>query len=151
MPIAPRAPSAWGYPFDVQTRWSFYPAGSPNVVVTSFAVQGLLEGAAAADQPHLRARAVAAARWVLEDLWVERGGFFAYHPDRDGEHPQRQSPRRGVRAPRRSATTRWRAIAYARAVERTLAAQAPDGGFPYGDGAGSSGATRFTPASCCAA
>src|SRR5213075_150844 len=34
---------AWGYPFDVQTRWSFYPAGSPNVVVTTFAASGLLE------------------------------------------------------------------------------------------------------------
>ena len=42
---------AWGYPFDVQTRWSFYAAGSPNVVVTSFAVHGLLEGATAVDQP----------------------------------------------------------------------------------------------------
>ena len=48
MPIARPGDVAWGYPFDVQTRWSFYPAGSPNVVVTSFAVQGLLEGAAAA-------------------------------------------------------------------------------------------------------
>ena len=43
-------PVAWGYPFDVQTRWSFYPAGSPNVVVTSFAVQGLLEGSAVLSQ-----------------------------------------------------------------------------------------------------
>ena len=74
---------AWGYPFDVQTRWSFYPAGSPNVVVTSFAVQGLLDGAAGADQPHLRTRAVAAAQWVLDELWLERGGFFAYHPTTD--------------------------------------------------------------------
>ena len=49
MPITPQAPVAWGYPFDVQTRWSFYPAGSPNVVVTSFAVQGLLEGATASE------------------------------------------------------------------------------------------------------
>ncbi len=50
-------PVAWGYPFDVQTRWSFYPAGSPNVVVTSFAVQGLLEGSAVLSQsgPQFRA------------------------------------------------------------------------------------------------
>ena len=36
-------PDGWGYPWDVQTRWSFYPAGSPNVVVTAFAASGLLE------------------------------------------------------------------------------------------------------------
>jgi hypothetical protein len=125
---------AWGYPFDVQTRWSFYAAGSANVVVTSFAVNGLLEGATAADQPHLRARAAAAARWVLEDLWVERGGFFAYHPTATvnihnanllgalcvhlgaGDDPLA-----------RDRTSK--------AMERTLDAQEADGGFPYGDGA----------------
>jgi hypothetical protein len=126
---------AWGYPFDVQTRWSFYPAGSPNVVVTSFAVHGLLEGAATAEQPQLRTRAVAAARWVLEDLWVQRGGFFAYHPTATvnihnanllgalcvhlgmGDDPLARDRAR-------------------QAVERTLDAQDADGGFPYGDGAG---------------
>ena len=41
-------PDAWGYPWDVQTRWSFYPAGSPNVVATAFAASGLLEAGAAA-------------------------------------------------------------------------------------------------------
>ncbi len=30
-------PRAWGYPWDMQTRWSFYPAGTPNVVATTFA------------------------------------------------------------------------------------------------------------------
>ena len=126
---------AWGYPFDVQTRWSFYPAGSPNVVVTSFAVQGLLDGAAGSDQAHLRARATAAAQWVLDELWVEPGGFFAYHPTAEvnihnanllgalcvhlglGDDPLARDRVR-------------------RAVERTVAAQAPDGGFPYGEGPG---------------
>lgn len=124
---------AWGYPFDVQTRWSFYPASSPNVVVTSFAVQGLLDGAAGADQENLRTRAVAAAGWVVDDLWVEPGGFFAYHPSADvnihnanllgalcvhlalGDDPLARDR-------------------VQRAVERTVAAQAVDGGFPYGDG-----------------
>jgi hypothetical protein len=127
--------TAWGYPFDVQTRWSFYPAGSPNVVVTSFAIQGLLDGATAVHQPHLRTRAVRAAEWVLDDLWVGRGGFFAYHPTADvnihnanllgaacvhlaiGDDPLARDRVR-------------------QAVERTLGAQAADGGFPYGEGAG---------------
>jgi hypothetical protein len=128
-------PVAWGYPFDVQTRWGFYPAGSPNVVVTSFAVRGLLDAAAGSDQTHLRARAVAAAQWVHDELWTEPGGFFAYHPTANvnihnanllgalcvhlglGDDPL---ARNRVR----------------RAVERTVAAQAVDGGFPYGDGPG---------------
>ncbi len=126
-------PAAWGYPFDVQTRWSFYPAGSPNVVVTSFAVQGLLEGSAGSNQAHLRARAKAAAEWVLDELWDEGGGFFAYHPTAEvnihnanllgalcvhlglGEDPLARDRVR-------------------RSVERTVTAQARDGGFPYGEG-----------------
>lgn len=31
----------WGYEFDVQTRWAYYPAGSPNVIATAFAVRAL--------------------------------------------------------------------------------------------------------------
>jgi hypothetical protein len=125
---------AWGYPFDVQTRWSFYPAGSPNVVVTSFAVQGLLEGAAGSDQPHLRTRAVAAARWVLDELWVPHGGFFAYHPTADVNiHNANLLGALCVyRALGDDADARERVTM---AVERTLEAQSPDGGFPYGDGA----------------
>jgi hypothetical protein len=126
---------AWGYPFDVQTRWSFYAAGSANVVVTSFAVHGLLEGATAVDQPHLRARAVPAARWVLEDLWVERGGFFAYHPTatvniHNANLLGALCVHLGVGDdPRARDRT-------SKAMERTLDAQEADGGFPYGDGAG---------------
>ena len=119
----------------MQTRWSFYSAGSPNVVVTSFAVHGLLEGAAAADQPHLHARAVAAARWVLEDLWVERGGFFAYHPAATVNiHNANLLGALCVHlAIGDDALARDRVQ---HAVELALSSQAPDGGFPYGDGQG---------------
>ena len=126
---------AWGYPFDVQTRWSFYAAGSPNVVVTSFAVHGLLEGATAVDQPHFRDRAAAAARWVLEDLWVESGRFFAYHPSATVNiHNANLLGALCVHlglGDDSLAGDRARA-----AVDRTLGAQEADGGFPYGDGPG---------------
>ena len=128
-------PVAWGYPFDVQTRWSFYPAGSPNVVITSFAVQGLLDGAGAANRAHFRTRAVAAAQWVLDELWVESGGFFAYHPTaRVNIHNANLLGALCVHlglGDDKPALDRVR-----RAIEVSLAAQAPDGGFPYGDGAG---------------
>lgn len=127
--------AGWGYPFDVQTRWSFYPAGSPNVVVTSFAVQGLLEGAAFLQRSRFRERAQAAARWVLEELWVEDGGFFAYHPTADVNiHNANLLGALCVhQALGEDGTARERVC---RAVQSTLAAQAHDGGFPYGDGAG---------------
>lgn len=32
---------AWGYEFDVQTRWAFYPTGSPNLIATVFVARGL--------------------------------------------------------------------------------------------------------------
>ena len=70
---------------------------------------------------------------MLDELWVEPGGFFAYHPTANvnihnanllgalcvhlglGDDPLARDRVR-------------------RAVERTVAAQAADGGFPYGDG-----------------
>ena len=73
---------AWGYHWDMQTRWSFYPAGSPNVVVTAFGASGLLEAGALTGRSDLAARATEAARWALEELWVEPDGYFAYHPGR---------------------------------------------------------------------
>jgi hypothetical protein len=124
-------PRAWGYPWDMQTRWSFYPANTPNVVVTAFAAGALLEAAAMGGHAERAARAREAARWVLEELWVEPEGYFGYHPGRPvnihnasllgawlvhvagvgaGEHVQR-------------------------AIERTLDAQRPDGSWPYGEGA----------------
>ena len=128
---------AWGYPFDVQTRWSFYPAGSPNVVVTSFAVQGLLDGSAVLSQsgPQFGARARAAAEWVLDALWVESGGFFAYHPSATVNiHNANLLGALCVHlALGEDASARDRVR---RAVEVSLGAQAPDGGFPYGAGAG---------------
>lgn len=35
----------WGYEFDVQTRWAFYPAGSPNIIVTVFVARALATAA----------------------------------------------------------------------------------------------------------
>ena len=133
---------AWGYHWDVQTRWSFYAAGSPNVVATSFAAAGLLEGAAATGRAEPAARARAAARWVLEELWVEPEGYFAYHPGRP------------VNVHNASLLGAWlvhvaldgdaaAADRVARAVERTLAAQRADGSWAYGDGPGLEWADSF--------
>ena len=123
---------AWGYPWDVQTRWSFYPAGSPNIVTTAFAAVALLEAERQLGRTDFGDRARAAAGWVLDALWVEQGGFFAYHPhSRANIH----------NANLLGASLAWAALgdqAEARdralgAVERTLADQREDGSWPYGE------------------
>lgn len=119
-------PRAWGYPWDMQTRWSFYPAGTPNVVATTFAASALLEAGA-----EYAPRAREATLWVLDQLWVESQGYFGYHPGRP------------VNIHNASLLGAWLVhIAglgagerVQRAIERTLEAQRPDGSWPYGEGA----------------
>jgi hypothetical protein len=124
---------AWGYHWDVQTRWSFYPAGSPNVVVTAFAAAGLLEAATQSGRSELAARAREAARWVLQELWIEPAGYFGYHAGRPANiHNASMLGAWLVHvAAGDDPAARSRV---ARAVERTLAAQRPDGSWPYGEG-----------------
>jgi hypothetical protein len=128
-------PHAWGYPWDVQTRWSFYPAGSPNVVATAFAASGLLEAGASAGRSDLVERARAAARWARDELWAAPEGYFAYHAGRP------------VNIHNASMLGAWLVHVgagadpvarerVARAVERTLDAQRGDGSWAYGEGGG---------------
>lgn len=122
-----RGEGGWGYPFDVQTRWSFYPAGSPNVVVTSYAIAGLR----AVGRPADLERARSAARWLRDALFVPGEGFWAYHPGSTALiHNANVLGARAVHE------TLGERDAVARALDRTLAAQAPDGSWPYGDGPG---------------
>jgi hypothetical protein len=126
-------PRGWGYHWDMQTRWSFYRAGSPNVVVTTFASSGLLEGAPLVPRTHFAMRAVQAARWALEELWVEPEGYFAYHPGRPANIHNANvlgawlvHVALGHEPEARERVTR--------ALDRTLNAQLPDGSWPYGEG-----------------
>lgn len=127
--------AAWGYPWDMQTRWSFYEKDSPNVIATAFAIQALDLGSRQLGMPEHAERAHAAARWVQDELFVEDLGVYGYHPgSRAVIH---NATLLGARAAwtLRDSDPRVRPAA-ARAVERTLAAQAADGSFPYGEGPG---------------
>lgn len=126
-------PSAWAYHWDVQTRWSFYPAGSPSVVNSSFAIAALLEAERDSGRTDLGDHARRAARWIVDNLWIEPEGFFAYHPhSRANIH----------NANLLGAWAVWAALGEdtavqertKRAVARTLADQRPDGSWPYGEG-----------------
>lgn len=134
-------PDAWGYPFDVQTRWSFYPKSEPSIVPTAFAVMALLEAAQLINRREFEDRARRGARWVVDSLWLEKEGFFAYHP---------YSTTNIHNANMLGARLAWEALGndvrrlVLRAVDRTVAGQRPDGSWPYGEGeAGISWADSF--------
>jgi len=125
-------PSAWGYPWDVQTRWSFYPTGSPNVVVTAYAARGLADGAAELGEDRFFARAREAAGWTLEELYLPERGFFAYHPGSDTLI--HNASLLGARTVHRLLPPGTATDQVSSAVERTLADQRADGSWPYGEG-----------------
>ena len=123
--------SAWGYPWDVQTRWSFYPAGSPNVVATAYAARGLAAAGRALEVPRYEAAARKAAEWALRELYDERGGFFAYHPGSDALiHNANLLGARLVHDLHGDDPHSRTAVL--QALELTLAAQRDDGSWPYG-------------------
>ncbi len=126
-------PAAWGYHWDMQTRWSYYPAGSPNVVVTAFASCALAEAAAAFERPELAERALGAARWIRDELFLEPGGYYVYHPgSRVNIH---NANLLGAWIVHRLLPPGERPDeAIARAVEQTLVAQRADGSWGYGVG-----------------
>lgn len=58
----------WGYEFDVQTRWSYYPQGVPNVIASYFAGRGLLEAGLALGDERIVGHAVEVARFITREL-----------------------------------------------------------------------------------
>jgi hypothetical protein len=72
----------WGYHFDVQTRFFFYDASTPNVIVTAFAAKGMSE-VTEAGLADCTDRLAGVAEFVLADLprvRDERGQSIGYIP-----------------------------------------------------------------------
>jgi hypothetical protein len=69
--IRSRRGTAWGYEFDVQTRWGYYPAGSPNVIVTAFALEEVAADLGVAEISSL-------IEWFEAQMWT--GRHFRYVP-----------------------------------------------------------------------
>jgi hypothetical protein len=59
---------AWGYEFDVQTRWGFYAAREPNLIATTFVGRGFLEAGLVFQREDWLAQAAASARFLDERL-----------------------------------------------------------------------------------
>lgn len=118
-----RGRGPWGYEFDVQTRWAHYLANSPNVVATVFALR------AAAATGRLEQVSPDTARW-LEGL-AHPDGFFRYT-----EASDRLVHNGSLLAAESLALLGGNRDLVQRAVDRTVAAQAADGSWAYGEGEG---------------
>ena len=76
-----RGAIAWGYEFDVQTRWSFYPRGTPNIIVTTFVGNAFLDWYEITGDPVLLETAAAAVDYLNEELLGSgEGAYYAYVP-----------------------------------------------------------------------
>ena len=73
--------AGWAYPFDVQTRWGYYPRTRPNAVVTTFAAHALMDVEELAPPGRFAPAIDSALEFARSSLAVEQGGesYFAYH------------------------------------------------------------------------
>jgi hypothetical protein len=121
--------AGWSYPFDVQTRWGYYPSTQPNAVVTSFAAHALMDVEDLAPPARFSPAVDAALAYARSRLLVEEGedAFFAYY--------------HGSRVPVHNASLlvasvfarRGQAAEALPALRYTLSRQRPDGSWPYGE------------------
>lgn len=111
----------WGYEFDVQTRWAHYPAGSPNVIATAFAVRALaLLGRTSEVSSETK-------QWLLS--LRRSSGYFAYTPMSD-----RLIHNGNLLAVESLLRLGGSSTDVMDAIKVTSQAQRPDGSWPYGAG-----------------
>lgn len=120
----------WGYEFDVQTRWAFYPAGSPNVIVSSFALHGLLD--LGGHDGMVEESAAALAETFLRK--GPQGPFFSYVLGSDTliHNANLLAAAAMARAGRAHGRSDWEDLAFATAGV-SVDLQEPDGSWMYGE------------------
>ncbi|MFK7967501.1 MAG: hypothetical protein AB8C46_26355 [Burkholderiaceae bacterium] len=130
--------ACWGYNFDWQARRLFlFPAGTPNVVVTSFCVEALHEAQQIISDPRLDDLICSAARFIRHDLnQTSRsdGVFLSYSPLVGNDTVYNASllgARVLCRAFSRDADGQNKALADD-VVAASLAGQRSDGAWEYG-------------------
>lgn len=140
------ADGAYGYEFDVQTRWAFYPAGSPNVIATVFVARGLLEAGIAFGEASWVERAMESCRWIDDNLMVTTGSrtYYAYVPGQETlvHNANLLASMMSATAGRLLGDSRFAERA-AVAASVSIDAQRPDGSWPYGDKPGLEWADNF--------
>jgi hypothetical protein len=77
---------AWGYPFDVQTRFFRYARGTPNVIATTFVAEAFLDAAELLGEERWRGHAESAGAFLESRMLVREPEreYFRYLPGEDG-------------------------------------------------------------------
>jgi hypothetical protein len=127
----------WGYPFDVETRFFFYAATTPNTIATAFAALGLLDAHAATGDERALELAAGAAEFFrarVPQTESEAGAYFGYLPgDRTPIHNANLLACRVLaRVAESTADATLRSPVQA-GVEFALAGQRADGSWPYSE------------------
>jgi len=133
-----RGTIAWGYEFDVQTRWAFYPSGTPNIIVTTFVAHAFLDWFELTGDPPLLATAAAAVRYLDDELLhATDGSYYSYVPESRVliHNANVLGCALTSRVARLTGDCGLQATAR-RAAEVSLQAQQRDGLWPYGRGPG---------------
>jgi hypothetical protein len=129
--------ACWGYHFDVQTRVFFYPQGSPNTIATAFSGMSLLDAFESTGDERLLRLAESAGDFFLRHVpqtHGEGGAFFGYLAgDRTPIHNASMLvcallARLAAQLGRDDMSEAARA-----GVSYTLAHQAAEGSWPYGE------------------
>jgi hypothetical protein len=131
--------TAWGYPFDVQTRVFAYRGGTPNTVATSFVAQAFLDAWELLGDDKASDMATRAAEGLVSGMLTEEGGrtYFRYLPG-EGElvHNANLLACAVVARTARLSGDRSLLDPVWPAVETSLRSQRADGAFPYADAPG---------------
>ncbi len=129
--------ACWGYNFDWQSRAFFAPRGTPNVVCTVFAAKAYLDWFEMSGNPEALEVAESSCRFILDRLnraMDADAHCFSYTPlDRSRVHNVNLlAAELLARVASRNGKEEYRDAAR-RAVSYTLARQASDGSWPYGE------------------
>lgn len=134
--IARMEGGAWGYEFDVQTRWAFYPAGSANLIATVFVARGLGSAAAVTGEDGYLGGMREAADFLQQRLLRgEAELYFAYTLTTDRLIHNANLLGAGLLGMTGALSANEDRVRLALSCARTsIKAQRPDGSWPYGDG-----------------
>ena len=136
---------SYGYEFDVQTRWAFYPAGTPNLIATVFVARGMGTAAVVLPDGDLLSAFRDSAHFLKERLFVYAANpFFRYTPATDRLVHNANLLGAGLVAMDAALNgVPANADDCVQAALVSVAAQREDGSWPYGAGSSLTWADNF--------
>jgi hypothetical protein len=130
---------AWGYPFRVQTRFFGYARKTPNTIATSFVINALLDGHELLADERWGDAAIAATDFLRAEMLVQASGgtYFRYLPgEQELVHNANLLSCSALARTARVTGDDSLLGVVERPLRLSLAAQRPDGSWPYAEGSG---------------